>query len=65
MEQRYRRIEGQKLGPVCVAHNHDFAKGVDLQPKAQGRQEGGRGDNDPGPMDFRGPIMGPLASRGP
>ena len=31
MEQRYRTMEGQKLGPVCVAHNHDFAKEQDLQ----------------------------------
>ena len=26
-------MEGQKPGPVCVAHNHDFAKGGDLQSK--------------------------------
>ena len=32
MGQRYRRIEGLKPGPVCVAHNHDFTKGRDLQP---------------------------------
>ena len=31
MGQRYRRIDGQKLWPVCVAHNHDFPKG-ELQP---------------------------------
>ena len=29
MGQRYRRMEGQKLRPVCVAHSHDFAKGGD------------------------------------
>ena len=33
MGQKYRRMEGQKLGPVCEAHNHDFARGGDLQPK--------------------------------
>ena len=33
MGQKYRRMEGQKLGPVCEAHNHDFATGGDLQPK--------------------------------
>ena len=33
MGLRYHRMEGQKLGPVCVAHNHDFAKGRDLQRK--------------------------------
>ena len=33
MGQRYGRMEGQKLRPVCVAHNHDFAKRGDLQPK--------------------------------
>ena len=33
MGQRYHRTEGQKPGPVCVAHNHDFATGGDLQPK--------------------------------
>ena len=33
MGQRYRRMEGQNPRPVCVAHNHDFAKGGDLQPK--------------------------------
>ena len=34
MGQNYRRMEGQKPGPVCVAHNHDFAKGGgNLQPK--------------------------------
>ena len=32
MGQRYRRTEGQKPGSMCVAHNHDFAKGRDLQP---------------------------------
>ena len=32
MGQRYRRMEGQKLGPVRVAYNHDFVKGGDLQP---------------------------------
>ena len=32
MGQRYRRMEGQKSGRACVAHNHDFAKGRDLQP---------------------------------
>ena len=34
MGQTYRRMEGQKSGPVCVAHNHDFAEGRDLQPTA-------------------------------
>ena len=29
--QRYRKMEGQKPGSVCVAQNHDFAKGEDLQ----------------------------------
>ena len=24
-------MEGQKPGSMCVAHNHDFAKGGDLQ----------------------------------
>ena len=33
MEQKYHRMEGQKPRPVCVAHNYDFAKGGDLQPK--------------------------------
>ena len=33
MEQSYRRIEGQKPGPMCLAYNHDFAKVGDLQPK--------------------------------
>ena len=33
MGQRYRRMEGQRPGSVCVAHNHDFAKGRDLQAK--------------------------------
>ena len=32
LRERYRRMEGQKPGPVCVAHNHDFAKERDLQP---------------------------------
>ena len=32
MGQRYRTMKGQKPGPVCVAHNHDLAKGKDLQP---------------------------------
>ena len=31
--QSFRRMEGQKPGPVCVAHNHDCAKGGDPQPK--------------------------------
>ena len=31
MGQRYRKMEGQKPGPMCVAHNYDFAKGEDLQ----------------------------------
>ena len=26
-------MEGQKPGPMCVAHNHDFAKEGDFQPK--------------------------------
>ena len=26
-------LEDQKPGPVCVAHNHDFAKEGNLQPK--------------------------------
>ena len=30
--QKYHRMEFQKPGPVCVAHNHDFAKEGD-QPK--------------------------------
>ena len=30
MGQSYRRMKGQKPRPVCVAHNHGFAKGVDL-----------------------------------
>ena len=32
MGQRYRRMECQKLEPVCEVHNHDFAEGEDLQP---------------------------------
>ena len=32
MGRRYRRTEGQKPGPVCLAHNHEFAKKGDLQP---------------------------------
>ena len=32
MGQRYCRMEGQKPGPVWVAHNHDFAEKEDLQP---------------------------------
>ena len=31
MGQRFRRMEDQKPGPVCVAHNHDFAE--DLKKK--------------------------------
>ena len=33
MGQRYRKMEGQKPRPVCVAHNQDFAKGGDFQPQ--------------------------------
>ena len=33
MGQRYHRMEGKKPRLVCVAHNHDFSKGGDIQPK--------------------------------
>ena len=33
MGQRYRRMEGQKPGPMCVTHKHDFAEGGQLEPK--------------------------------
>ena len=48
MGQRFHRMKGQKPGPVCVAHNHDFAKGGDFQPKvmkfSQNVQIGRRGE---------------------
>ena len=33
MGQRYPNGKSEAR-PVCVAHNHDFAKGGELQPKA-------------------------------
>ena len=33
MGHRYRRMQGHKPRLVCVAHNHDFAEGEDLQIK--------------------------------
>ena len=32
MGKKYNRMEGQKPGPVCAAHNLDFTKGRDFQP---------------------------------
>ena len=33
MGQSYRRMEGQKPGPMCLAYNHDFAKRENFNQK--------------------------------